>query len=116
MAFELGSQIETENVMMVIEWLDDAVEDLEALYLYISDENPMAANHAAKRILDAVELLIEHPSLGRPGRVPNTRELVISKTPYIIPYCIEKKIIRILRVFHSAMQWPEKIGHSYLTN
>src|SRR5712671_843625 len=31
-------------------------------------------------------LLSENPQLGYPGRVPGTRELVIPKTPFVVPY------------------------------
>lgn len=40
----------------------------------------------AVRVQDAVENLIEHPNLGRPGRLPETRELVVSGTPFIVVY------------------------------
>jgi plasmid stabilization system protein ParE len=43
------------------------------------------------------------------GRVHNTRELIVSGTPLIIPYRVKNKNVEILRVFHSAMQWPEEI-------
>ncbi len=93
---------------MMVKWLDDAVDDLQALRQYITQDNPDAANRIAKRILSAVELLSEQPSIGRHGRVPNTRELVVSGTPYIIPYRVKRTIVEILRVFHSSMQWPDE--------
>jgi toxin ParE1/3/4 len=36
----------------------------------------------------AVHLLSETPEIGRPGRIPTTRELVVPKTRYIVPYRI----------------------------
>ncbi len=92
---------------MIIKWLDDAVHDLRSLHQYITLENPSAANRIARRILNAVNLLTEQPGMGRRGRVHNTRELVVSGTPYIIPYRVKNKNIEILRVFHGAMEWPE---------
>jgi plasmid stabilization system protein ParE len=44
---------------------------------------------------------------GRSGRVPGTRELVISDTPFIAPYAIDRDRIVILAVYHGAQQWPE---------
>ena len=58
------------------------------------------------RIEEAVAHLAEHPALGRAGRVPGTRELVISDTHYIIPYRVRRNAVEILRVFHSARRWP----------
>lgn len=94
---------------MMIVWLEDAIQDLHSLRQYIALENPSAANRVAERILSLVNLLADQPSMGRPGRVHNTRELIINSTPFIIPYRVKNKRVEILRVFHSAMQWPEEI-------
>ena len=91
-------------------WLDDAVQDLRSLHKYIILENPLSANRVAQRILSAVNYLIEQPAMGRKGRVHNTRELVVSGTPFIIPYRVKNKNIEILRIFHNAMLWPEEIN------
>jgi len=49
------------------------------------------------------------PESGRPGRVAKTRELVLTGTPFVLPYRIVGDTIRILRVFHSARRWPKKL-------
>lgn len=90
----------------MIEWLIEAIHDLQALRDYITYDNPLAAQQIAERIFKAVNPLIEQPHMGRQGRVPNTRELVIPKTSYIVPYRVKNNTIEILRVFHGAMQWP----------
>ncbi len=93
---------------MKIEWFVDAIDDLQALRHHIAQDNPIAAHRISKKILSALKILSEQPEMGRQGRVPNTRELIISDTPYIIPYRVKNGIIEILRVLHSAMQWPEQ--------
>ncbi|WP_207779334.1 type II toxin-antitoxin system RelE/ParE family toxin [Zavarzinia aquatilis] len=50
--------------------------------------------------------LSEHPHLGRAGRVADTRELVIPRTPYVAVYSIGPDAIDILAVFHGARRWP----------
>src|SRR3990167_177626 len=107
MVIKLGHKNRTEASKMIVDWLEEALDDLEALRQYIAEENVTAANRIAKRIISAVDLLSEQPNIGRHGRVSGTRELVISETPFIIPYCVEKKTVQILRVFHSAMLLPE---------
>jgi len=94
---------------VIIRWLDEAVIDLQSLRNYIAQDNPHAATKVVKKILHAVDILLEQPDLGRQGRVVNTRELIISGVPYIVPYRVKNKAIEILRVFHCAMQWPEEL-------
>lgn len=92
---------------MIIRWLEDAIYDLQALRRYITQDNVFAANQVVQKVLDTVDLLSEQPAMGRQGRVLNTRELIISDTPYIVPYRVKNNIVEILRVFHCAMKWPE---------
>jgi toxin ParE1/3/4 len=90
-----------------IRWLDDAVADLEAARDYISQTNPQAATEIAERIRGAVRLLADYPAAGRPGRIPNTRELIVTGTPYVLPYRVTGNAVEILRVLHGARKWPE---------
>ena len=73
---------------------------------YIAEHNPAAAARLEQRIIDATDQLVEHPHLGRAGRVPGTRELVVARTPYIVVYEIDRDVVRILRVLHTAQRWP----------
>ena len=93
---------------MITRWLDDAISDLQALRQYISSDSSIAADRVAKLIINAVDMLSEQPGIGRLGRVFGTRELIVSGTLYIIPYRVKNNTIEILRVFHSAMQWPDE--------
>ncbi len=69
---------------MQIKWLRAALRNLDAEAEYIARDNPAVADRVVRKIRATVNLLIEQPALGRPGRVPNTRELVISGTPYLV--------------------------------
>ncbi|MGY3929215.1 type II toxin-antitoxin system RelE/ParE family toxin [Aeromonas simiae] len=44
--------------------------------------------------------------MGRPGRVPGTRELVVQPYPFLIPYRVKGEEIHILRVFHTRLRLP----------
>jgi toxin ParE1/3/4 len=94
---------------MIILWLDDAVNDLQSLRHYIAQDNTIAASQLVKKILHSIDTLVDQPSIGRQGRIANTRELIVPDTPYIIPYRVKNNVIEILRVFHCAMQWPEEL-------
>jgi toxin ParE1/3/4 len=47
------------------------------------------------------------PEIGRAGRVPGMRELVVSGTPYIAPYRVRDDAVEIIAVLHGARRWPE---------
>jgi toxin ParE1/3/4 len=95
---------------MNIIWSPEAIEDLISLRAYIADESPAGARRIVRRILHDVErLLPENPHMGRPGRVPGTRELIVPQTPYIVPYRAQRGAIEILRAYHSARRWPDSL-------
>jgi toxin ParE1/3/4 len=91
-----------------VKWLKAALRNMDALEAFVDRHDPRAAASVIRRIHDSVMQLEHYPAMGRPGRVFGTRELVISDTPYIVPYRAKGKQIEILRVFHSAMRWPDR--------
>jgi len=84
--------------------------DLIEIRKYIAKERPQSANDIAQLILKDIDVLKNNPGIGRPGRIPNTKELIIAGTPYIVPYRVKGGIIEILRVLHGAMRWPEDLS------
>jgi toxin ParE1/3/4 len=94
---------------MNIRWSPEAIQDLASLREFIARDEPLAAERIALRIIDNVEnLLPGHPQIGRPGRVPGTRELAISGTPYVVPYRVQHGTLQVLRVYHGARRWPDR--------
>lgn len=91
---------------MHVRWLRRALENLDEESAYVARDDPETAARLVERIASSVERLKNHPASGRPGRLPNTRELVIAGTPYIIPYRMHGQTVEILRVFHGARKWP----------
>jgi toxin ParE1/3/4 len=92
-----------------VRWSVRATADRDAIFGYIEAQSPQAAAAVDRRIRLAVAGLRKAPGIGRPGRVTNTRELVVGRTPYIAVYEISGKVVRILRVLHGAQQWPGEI-------
>jgi toxin ParE1/3/4 len=90
-----------------IHWTRGASHNLEQASVYIQRDNPVAACKTVRQIIKSVAQLSEYPHIGRPGRVFETRELIITGTPYIVPYRVRHRSIEILRVLHAAMEWPE---------
>jgi len=91
---------------MDIKWLNKALKNLDEEAEYIALDNPIAARNTVYKIKLTVDLLTNNPSLGRPGRIHGTRELIIDKLPYIIPYRVDNNKIEILRVFHTSRKPP----------
>jgi toxin ParE1/3/4 len=94
---------------MQVKWLKTALTNLDQEAEYIAEENPAAARLVVQRIINAVSMLPDNPALGHPGRIHGTRELVIPKTRYIVPYRVRPKLqrIEILRVFHASRRLPK---------
>jgi len=93
---------------MRVRWLRNALRNLDDEATYIAADDTAAARLVVKRMLDAVPILAEQPSLGRPGRVPGTRELIVAKTRYIVPYRVRGEAVEILRVFHTSRRLPDR--------
>jgi toxin ParE1/3/4 len=87
-------------------WLKRAIKDRDAQLNRMAEDDPMKAITQGDRIAEQIDILQQHPQIGRPGRKQGTRELVISRTPFIVVYRIKAKRIELLRVLHGSQQWP----------
>ena len=94
---------------MQIKWLRKALVNLDEEAEYISRDNPAMARKIVQQIHEAVSMLAKNPSLGRPGRIFGTRELVVPGTRYLVPYRVRPclKCVEVLRVFHTSRKPPE---------
>ena len=93
---------------MRLRWLRRALRNLDDEAVYIAVDDATAARLVVKRVLDAVAQLERQPGPGRPGRVPGTRELIVSQTRYIVPYRVRRETVEILRVFHTSRRLPDR--------
>jgi toxin ParE1/3/4 len=94
--------------MLQIEWRSQAQDDLDGIFRYVFEFQPSAAWSLRDLIARNVEFLALHPALGRPGRVPGTRELVIPSTPYLVAYTVDSRrdVVQVLAVIHGGRLWP----------
>ena len=93
---------------MQVRWLRKALRNLDDEATYIATDDAAAACLVVKRVLEAVSVLAEQPGLGRSGRVHGTRELIVAKTRYIVPYRVRGATVEILRVFHTSRRLPDR--------
>ena len=95
---------------MRVSWPVRADRDLEQVFDYVLEQNPGAARRVQHAIHDQVDRLGEFPGLGRPGRVPNTRELMIARSPYIAAYEVDRRAGRSPSSgYCTARRWPEQL-------
>lgn len=86
-----------------------AARDRENQLAYVGERNPGAAIEIGDAVEAAARRLVDHPRIGRLGRVHGTRELVVGGTAYLIIYRLELDAVVILRLLHGAQRWPPKL-------
>jgi addiction module RelE/StbE family toxin len=86
-------------------WTRPAREDRKVIREYIAADNPSAALDLDELLSEKAARLVDHPGLGRPGRLQGTRELVAHRN-YILIYDVAGDLVRVLRILHAARQWP----------
>ena len=95
---------------MLLVLTEPAHHDLGDIIDYIEHENPPAAEKVYRAIVAAAGRLIDFPEIGRPGRLPDTREIQVSSLPYMIVYRVEMERVTILAVFHSSRDLPRALA------
>lgn len=94
---------------MILVWLPSANVTRDAQLDHIAQDSILSAIDQDAEIEKQVDMLLDHPNMGRPGRVKTTREIVIGRTSFIVAYRVKGKRIEILRVLHGSQQWPRNM-------
>ena len=89
---------------------EPAERDLGGIIDYIALDSPAAAEKVYRAIAAAAERLTDFPELGRPGRLPDTRELLVSTLPYPIIYQVGAGVVTILAVFHTSRDLAQALA------
>lgn len=92
---------------MKVRWLSSALVDLRGIRDYLVDHNPTAAQQVIACIRLKVSMLATQTNIGRLGRLPDTKKLVIQPYPYIVAYRVHPNEVQILAVVHTSRRWPE---------
>ena len=86
---------------------DDARADLHAIREYLEPRSPQGLTRMLSAIFTTIGQLESFPFLGREGRVGETREITVPRTPFIVVYSLaDQYYIDIDRILHSRMQYP----------
>ena len=89
---------------MLVRWTPAAADDLEQVAIYLKQHYPEYAQSTVERLYAAAESLSRFTMRGRPGRQQGTRELVVTRLPYIVVYTIRADAVWIIRVIHAARE------------
>jgi len=88
-----------------LEWSADALADLDRFARFLRYRHPHLARIVAEAIVDAAQVLEEHPKFGRPiaGR-EEYRQMVLQvlNAAYIFQYRYDGMRLVMLRIFHSS--------------
>jgi len=87
---------------MRIRWTRAAAEDLEHIKDYLTENHPQFAQSTVIELYETIRSLKTSPRRGRLGREEGTRELVLSRLPYIVAYRIKEETVEVLHIFHRA--------------
>ena len=86
---------------MLIKWTKTALASFDEIAGFIAKDNPARATSFVLELQAAVTKLQAHPGMGRAGRVPGTRELVLHKN-YIAIYRVRGDGVEIFRLHHAT--------------
>ncbi|HLJ64618.1 MAG TPA: type II toxin-antitoxin system RelE/ParE family toxin [Stellaceae bacterium] len=105
-------QGETETALasavIALRWTDPALGDLEGVRAYLDEQaGPRVAASVVRSIVEASVSLTKFPHRGGPGRVRDTREIILA--PYVIAYRLRGNLLEILRVLHGSRRWPARL-------
>lgn len=93
---------------MKVRYRPTALAQIDAIFAFISDRNPAAADRVLATIKRSIDRLAEFPYSARASEVPGIRELPIVRYPYIVFYTVDDAAqeVHVLRVRHTS-QDPE---------
>lgn len=91
---------------MQLRFSPHAVRDLDEVRARIAVDRPALTETIISRILQSIGYLCDFPRLGRPGLLPDTRELSIYGLPYKAVYRIEGDKVLVLVIVHTSRIFP----------
>lgn len=89
--------------MGAVYWRPQAINDLVRIGRHIAIDSAVNAAHVVAQLQAKTAALAAYPNIGRIGRIPGTRELVVH-THYIVIYRTSGPTVEIIRVKHTARQ------------
>lgn len=85
-------------------WSPSALRDVQRMYRFLAEKNRDAAKRAAQAIRSGVQIILQHPEVGRPAEEmePEYREWPIDfgNSGYLVLYHYDGRVAVIVAVRH----------------
>jgi len=85
-----------------VEFTPQAEDDIDRLYQFLVEKNPLAAQKAMLAIDDLIEVLSDQPRLGkRLESLPDFRQMPVTfgRFGYVLQYRIQEDALIVLRIW-----------------
>lgn len=90
--------------MPFVKFSTGALRDLARLRAFLQNKNPIASQKAAATIIQSVQILAQHPQIGRPveDMEPGYRELIIGfgHYGYVVLYRLDGEEVIVVAIRH----------------
>lgn len=95
---------------MKIEWTPWAISQWLETFEYLENENASAARRIAESIFEIVEMLAPYPYAGRVGKISETREFAVPRSPFIVSYEVDQTsdTLTVITIFDGRRRWPKE--------
>ena len=104
----------TRQTLPLVQFLQEALDDLEEIVLYIAQDSLQAALRMHDKIIEKANDLVIFPKRGR--LVPNKKMAaagyrMLGIKPYIAFYRVVDRTVFIYRILHGAANYPLLYEH-----
>lgn len=89
---------------MEVVWGEGAREDFDRAVDFMTEQSPAGAQRVGAKILKAVALLEHFPEIAPASKHRGLRQLVVTKTPYLVVYRVEADRVEIRAVIHAKQR------------
>jgi toxin ParE1/3/4 len=89
---------------MRVVWADSARLDFEKAMAFLKQHSPAGARRVGERILEAVGLLEQLPELAAASRHRGLRQLVVTRTPFLVIYRVHEDSVEVRAVVHAKQR------------
>ena len=93
---------------MKLKFTTEATRDFDWFTRYYAMTFPEGRRNAERQLVAILQLLAENPSAGRKSDGVETRQIPVSKTPFLIIYRTSGDTLQVLRIWDARRRRPNR--------